>query len=74
MQVNLKISDCAGHKIPASTTARVSDRSVIGEQYVDLIPTEDKAPYLANGDTIEQGQDVHPDLGAATARRAWTTS
>ncbi len=52
VQVGLEIDNCNGKKIPASTTAHVSDRSVIGEQYVDLVPVDNSQPYLKGGEVI----------------------
>ncbi|WP_310961121.1 MlaD family protein [Nocardioides terrisoli] len=39
-------------KIPSDTIARVSNLSAVGEQYVDLEPKTDSAPYLKNGSQI----------------------
>ena len=39
-------------QIPSSLTASVHNRSAVGEQYVDLVPTRDGGPYLADGDVI----------------------
>ncbi len=52
VEVNLKINDCDSAKISVDTTATVSDRSVIGEQYVNLIPPTSKGPYYHGGETI----------------------
>jgi phospholipid/cholesterol/gamma-HCH transport system substrate-binding protein len=38
--------------IPADTEAVVATRSAVGEQYVDLRPADDDAPYLADGAVI----------------------
>jgi phospholipid/cholesterol/gamma-HCH transport system substrate-binding protein len=38
--------------IPASTSAVVANRSAVGEQYVDLQPRDDRAPYLVDGSVI----------------------
>jgi phospholipid/cholesterol/gamma-HCH transport system substrate-binding protein len=56
MQVNLDLEDCGSPKIPANSTAVIADRSVVGEQYVNLTPP-DNAPvkptaYLHSGDTV----------------------
>jgi len=32
--------------------AFVSDRSAVGEQYVNLVPKTDSGPYLKGGDTL----------------------
>ena len=60
VQVALDIDDCTGAKVPVNTAAAVSDRSVIGEQYVNLIPPNDNAPYLKGGETIPQSRTSIP--------------
>ena len=60
VQADLSINDCAGRKIPANATAHVSDRSVIGEQYVDLVPTKTTRPYLKGGSTIPMSRTSIP--------------
>ena len=47
-------------KIPASLTANVHNRSAVGEQYVDLVPTRDDGPYLADGDVITTADTSTP--------------
>jgi phospholipid/cholesterol/gamma-HCH transport system substrate-binding protein len=43
----------SGHKIPREgTRARVLFKSAVGEQFVDLLPESDGAPFFASGDTI----------------------
>lgn len=39
--------------IPADVKALVANKSAIGEQYVDLLPQTNQAPYLADGSTID---------------------
>ncbi|ALG15486.1 MCE family protein [Kibdelosporangium phytohabitans] len=46
--------------IPADTKAVVANRSAIGEQYVDLRPTRDAGPYLADGSVIPQDRTSIP--------------
>jgi len=46
--------------IPSDLTAVVADRSVIGEQYLDLRPRTDTGPYLANGSVIPTGSTRLP--------------
>jgi phospholipid/cholesterol/gamma-HCH transport system substrate-binding protein len=60
VRVDLSIDNCSGKKIPANTTARVSDRSVIGEQYVDLIPTKSDTNYLKSGSVIPASRTSIP--------------
>lgn len=50
IEVDLDITSST--KIPADTQAVVADRSVIGEQYVDLRPRSSSGPYLADGSRI----------------------
>jgi len=38
--------------IPSEVTAVVANRSAVGEQFVDLQPTSDSAPYLEDGSEI----------------------
>ena len=52
VQVDLEIDK--GKKIPADTRAIVANLSAVGEQYVDLQPRTDAAPYLRGGDVIPQ--------------------
>lgn len=43
----------SGHKIPREgTSARVLFKSAVGEQFIDLLPEHDGAPFFAQGDTI----------------------
>ena len=60
VQVALDIDDCPGAKVPVNTAAAVSDRSVIGEQYVNLIPPNDNAPYFNGGETIPMSRTSIP--------------
>ena len=46
--------------IPADTLAVVGNRSAVGEQYVELQPQTDSAPYLANGSQIAQDDTRTP--------------
>jgi len=46
--------------IPADTLARVANKSAVGEQYVDLEPKTDKAPYLQDGSVIEPADTAVP--------------
>lgn len=46
VKVDMHIDDCSKTKLPQDTAAVVADRSVVGEQYVNLNPPNNKAPYL----------------------------
>lgn len=49
--------------IPEDLAVSVSNRSAIGEQYVDLRPKTDSGPYLADGATIEgTSKDLPPTV------------
>lgn len=60
IRVDLKIADCKKHKIPTSAIAEVSNRSVIGEQYVNLIPPNGDGPYLSGGQIIPMNRNKLP--------------
>ncbi len=60
VRVNLKLKNCTGPKIPASAIAQVSNRSVIGEQYVNLIPPNGRGPYLSGGQVIPMSRNKLP--------------
>jgi phospholipid/cholesterol/gamma-HCH transport system substrate-binding protein len=60
VRVDLKLHNCDKPKIPASATAQVSNRSVIGEQYVNLIPPDAKGPYLSGGQVIPMNRNKLP--------------
>ena len=47
-------------EIPSELSAVVANKSAVGEQYVDLQPSSDSEPYLADGSTIEQGDTTTP--------------
>jgi len=51
VDVELEI-DNDDDQIPADTIAVVANRSAVGEQYVDLQPRTDEAPYLEDGSAI----------------------
>lgn len=59
VDVALNIDDSAA-AIPADARAVVADRSAVGEQYVDLRPLRDGAPYLGDGATIAQRDTALP--------------
>jgi len=59
-------------RIPADLLAAVRSVSAVGEQYVDLLPRSDGAPYLENGSVIaasdtEVPQQVGPMLDQVSA-------
>ncbi|MHC1562843.1 MCE family protein [Actinomycetospora sp. C-140] len=46
--------------VPASSTAVITNRSAVGEQFVDLQPPSDAGPYLDDGSVIPQQQTRTP--------------
>lgn len=59
IEVDLHI-DSGSPQIPADLQAAVADRSAVGEQYVDLMPTTSTGPFLADGSVIGQGRTTTP--------------
>lgn len=51
IQATLSIDD--GERIPADLQASIRSMSAIGEQYVELRPRTDEAPYLRDGSVID---------------------
>lgn len=53
VRVDLHLDHCSHPAVPRTgTVAYVSDRSAVGEQYVNLVPKTDGGPYLKGGDTL----------------------
>jgi phospholipid/cholesterol/gamma-HCH transport system substrate-binding protein len=59
VDVMLDIDDTED-SIPAETRALVGNRSAVGEQYVELQPTSNDAPYLEDGSEIQQSDTAIP--------------
>jgi phospholipid/cholesterol/gamma-HCH transport system substrate-binding protein len=59
MEADLLLDEDAA-AIPVGTRAVVANRSAIGEQYVDLQPRGDGAPYLADGSVIRKESTTVP--------------
>ena len=60
VRVKLVLNDCKKTKIPMSAVAMVSNRSVIGEQYVNLIPPNGDGPFLTGGQVIPMNRNKLP--------------
>jgi phospholipid/cholesterol/gamma-HCH transport system substrate-binding protein len=58
VRVDLRLD--RGTTIPANTRAVVSNRSAVGEQYVDLRPESDRGPYLSDGSVIPRTRTGTP--------------
>ncbi|UQX88015.1 MCE family protein [Jatrophihabitans telluris] len=53
VRVDLRLNDCGGkNRIPLSSQAYVSDRSAVGEQYVNLEPSSKAGPYATSGSVL----------------------
>ncbi|HVK21707.1 MAG TPA: MlaD family protein [Actinokineospora sp.] len=59
VEVELLI-DSTAPAIPAEVNAVVTNRSAVGEQYVDLRPRRDGTPYLVEGSVIRQEDTALP--------------
>jgi phospholipid/cholesterol/gamma-HCH transport system substrate-binding protein len=59
IEVDLHI-DSSAPRIPSNLRAAVADRSAVGEQYVDLMPSTNSGPYLAAGSVISQDRTSVP--------------
>ncbi|HZC70524.1 MAG TPA: MCE family protein [Jatrophihabitans sp.] len=63
-RVDLKLDSCSSPGIPKNVSAIVANRSVVGEQYVDLEPApgtkENEGPYLAGGANIPMARNRIP--------------
>jgi phospholipid/cholesterol/gamma-HCH transport system substrate-binding protein len=56
------------YQIPADASANVHSVSAVGEQYIDLVSTANRGPYLRNGQTITKStvpSQIGPALDAA---------
>ncbi|MDP9115933.1 MAG: MCE family protein [Actinomycetota bacterium] len=60
VRAHLDLANCNHPKIPASAIAVVSNRSVIGEQFVNLLPPNDNGPYLTSGHVIPMSGNSIP--------------
>jgi phospholipid/cholesterol/gamma-HCH transport system substrate-binding protein len=60
VEVELDLDSCDSPKIPASTAATVANRSVVGEQYVDLVPPNGKGPFVRAGANIPMSRNHIP--------------
>ncbi|OZF36671.1 hypothetical protein CH296_06200 [Rhodococcus sp. 14-2496-1d] len=58
--VEAQLDISAGHRVPADGTVVVAALSAAGEQYIDFRPDSDDAPYLADGDVVEQDRTDTP--------------
>src|ERR1700739_3627405 len=57
-----------GYQIPPDASANVHSVSAVGEQYLDLVSTSNRGPYLRNGQTITRStvpSQIGPALDAA---------
>ena len=59
VEADLQLNSSAP-SIPTDVRAVVTDRSVIGEQFIDLRPNTDSGPYLHDGSVIPRAQTAIP--------------
>lgn len=60
IRVDLDLEDCSSNQVPQSAEARVTNRSVVGEQYVDLVPPNGNGPFVKSGYVIKQNKTSIP--------------
>ncbi|MFI7669583.1 MCE family protein [Nocardia sp. NPDC049526] len=58
--VRVRMQLRSGWHIPAAAAAAIKSTSAIGEQYVDLIPSDERGPYLADGSEISESRTTVP--------------
>jgi phospholipid/cholesterol/gamma-HCH transport system substrate-binding protein len=58
VRVDLNLKSCSKPAIPVNAQAYVSDRSAVGEQYVNLEPTSAEGPYLTDGAVLSKPGQV----------------
>ncbi|MDQ1742148.1 MAG: phospholipid/cholesterol/gamma-HCH transport system substrate-binding protein [Pseudonocardiales bacterium] len=58
VRVDLNLGSCSRPAIPADAQAYVSDRSAVGEQYVNLEPSGKDGPYLTDGAVLRKAGQV----------------
>ena len=57
-RATLSVDDA--YQIPANASANVHSVSAVGEQYLDLVSTSNRGPYLQNGQTITKSTVLGP--------------
>jgi phospholipid/cholesterol/gamma-HCH transport system substrate-binding protein len=64
IQVDLDLNSCSAPRIPRDTAAVIADRSVVGEQYVNLVPqagtAKEPTSYLHDGAVIPMARTAIP--------------
>jgi phospholipid/cholesterol/gamma-HCH transport system substrate-binding protein len=60
VRVDLNLDNCDSPKIPASSGATVANRSVVGEQYVNLVPPNGNGPFVHKGTLIPMSRNHIP--------------
>lgn len=58
--VEAQLDISAGQRVPADAAVVVAALSAAGEQYIDFRPDSDDAPYLSDGDVVEQDRTDTP--------------
>ena len=63
----------ASPKIPADVHAAVRSISAVGEQYIDLVPRSESAPYLRDGSVINaRDTSIPPPVKKSTITICWS--
>jgi len=58
VRVDLNLRNCSHPAVPLNSQAYVSDRSAVGEQYVNLEPAGTRGPYAGNGAVLSKAGRV----------------
>lgn len=60
VRADLDLTSCDNPDIPTTTSAIISDRSAVGEQYINLVAAKAEGPYLAAGGNLPMSQNKLP--------------
>lgn len=56
VRVRMQLEDDA--RVPRDVSVQLHSTSAIGEQYIDLVPSDDQGPYLGDGAVVPRAQTV----------------
>jgi phospholipid/cholesterol/gamma-HCH transport system substrate-binding protein len=63
-RVDLKLDSCSSPKIPRNISATIANRSVVGEQYVNLVPApgtkNNEGPYISKHFVVPMSRNAIP--------------
>ncbi|WP_433667678.1 MlaD family protein [Nocardia sp. CA-136227] len=60
VRIELRIS--GDHRIPAASDIRIENLSALGEPYIEFRPTDDRGPYLSDGQVLDTRKLAAPVL------------